>query len=171
MSDTKVRFHLYFDTIKFATGSALHKIQNGQWRIIAFASKGMQTAAQNNSITKWELYGLAITTFSHLLKRDNFYAEADHLALTHIMKGKAESATYRIKRLLDVLSSYAFKLYCYKGKYIVLMWFPIKDGKRWKLPPCSYSHIIWSYSTLTGHYHTFFQNTIRNILSGNYVPH
>ena len=65
-----------------------------------------------------EMCGLAIniTTFSHLLKRVDFDAVVDHLAITHIMKSKMEPATNRIKRLLEVLSSYSFNLYYIKGK-------------------------------------------------------
>ena len=33
------RFHLYSDTSKFPTGSALYKIQNGKPKLIAYASK------------------------------------------------------------------------------------------------------------------------------------
>ena len=33
------RFHLYSDTSKFATGSALYQIQNGKPRLIAYMSK------------------------------------------------------------------------------------------------------------------------------------
>ena len=33
-------FHLYSDTSKFATGSALYHIQNGMPQLIAYASKG-----------------------------------------------------------------------------------------------------------------------------------
>ena len=63
-------FQLYSDTGKFATGSALYQIQNGQPRLIAYASKRMPEAAKNYSITELEMCGLAmnITTFSHLLK-------------------------------------------------------------------------------------------------------
>ena len=61
-----------------------------------------------------------ITTFSHLLKRVDLDAVVDHLAITHIMKSKMEPATNRIKRLLDVLSSYSFYLYYIKGKDTVL---------------------------------------------------
>ena len=66
--------------------------------------------------------GLAIniTTFSHLLKRVDFDAVVDHLAIMHIIKSKMEPATNRIKRLLEVLSSYSFNLYYIKGKDIVL---------------------------------------------------
>ena len=44
----------------------------------------------------------------------------DHLALTHIIKSKAEPATTRIKRLLELISSYSFNLYFIKGKDMVL---------------------------------------------------
>ena len=46
-----------------------------------------------------------IASFSHLLKRVDFDMIVDHLALTHIIKSKAESTTARIKRLLEHISS------------------------------------------------------------------
>ena len=51
--------------------------------------------------------GLAINIahFMHLLKRVDFDAIEDHLALKHIIKRKAEMVTTRIKGLLDILSS------------------------------------------------------------------
>ena len=66
--------------------------------------------------------GLAINIASaaHLLKKVDFDVIVDHLALTHIIKSKVEPATTRIKRLLEVLSSYPFNLYCIKGKDIIL---------------------------------------------------
>ena len=39
-------FQLYSDTSKFATGSALYQIQNGQPRLIAYASKRMPEAVK-----------------------------------------------------------------------------------------------------------------------------
>ena len=56
----------------------------------------------------------------HLLKRVDFNAIADHLALKHIIKSKAELTTTRIKRLLKILSSYSFNLYYIKGKDMIL---------------------------------------------------
>ena len=99
-------FQLYSDTSKFATGSALYQIQNGQPRLIASASKRMPEAAKNYSITELEMCGLAmnIATFAYLLKKVDFDAIVDHLAITHIMRSKAEPATTRIKRLLELLS-------------------------------------------------------------------
>ena len=115
-------FQLYSDTSKFATGSALYHIQNGQPRLIAYISKRMPEAAKNYSITELEMCGLAmnISTFSHILKKVDFDAIVNHLAITHIMRSKVEPATTRIKRLLELLSPYSFNLYYIKGKDMVL---------------------------------------------------
>ena len=122
MPDKRGRFLLYSDTIKYATGSALYQVQNRRPKLIAYASKRMHEAARNYSITELEMCGLAINiaSFAHLLKRVDFDAVVDHLAITHIMKGKMEPATNRIKRLLEVLSSYSFNLYYIKGKDTIL---------------------------------------------------
>ena len=122
MPNTTGRFHLYSDTSKFATGSALYQIQNGKPKLIMYASKRLPEAAKNYSITELELCRLAINiaSFSHLLKRVDFDAIIDHLSLTHIIKSKAEPATVRIKRLLELISLYSFNLYYIKGKDMVL---------------------------------------------------
>ena len=54
---SKGRFHLYSDTSKFPTGSALYQIQNGKPKLIAYASKRLPEAAGNYSITKLEMCG------------------------------------------------------------------------------------------------------------------
>ena len=101
---------------KYATGSALYQIQNGEPKLIAYASKRLPEATRNYSITELEMCGLAIniTSFTHLLKRVDFDAIVDHLV--HILKSKTELATPTIKRLLEVLSAYSFNLYYMKGK-------------------------------------------------------
>ena len=68
------RFHLYSDTSKFATGSALYQIWNGKPKLIEYASKRLPEAAKSYSITKLELCGMAINiaSFSHLLKESRF---------------------------------------------------------------------------------------------------
>ena len=105
-------FQLYSDTSKFATGSALYQIQNRQPRLIAYAGKRMPEAAKNYSVTKLEMCRIAmnIATFLHLLKKVDFDMAVDHLAITHIMRSKAEPATTRIKRLIELLSPYSFNL-------------------------------------------------------------
>ena len=122
LPDRHGRFQLYSDTSKFATGSVLYQIQNGWPRLIAYASKRIPEAAKNYLITELVICGLAIniTTFSHLLKKVDFDAVVDHLAITHIMRSKAELATTRIKRLIELLSPYSFNLYYIKGKDMVL---------------------------------------------------
>ena len=116
------RFYLYSDISKFANGSALYQIQNGKPKLIAYVSKGLLEAAKSYSIRLLELCGLAINIagFSYLLKRVDFDAIVDHLALTHIIKIKMEPVTTRIKRLLELISSYSFNLYYMKGKGMIL---------------------------------------------------
>ena len=122
LPDEKGRFHLYSDTSKYATGSALYQIQNGKPKLIAYASKRLPEAARNYSITELEMCGLAINiaSFAHLLKKVDFDAIVDHLALVHILKSKTEPVTARIKRLLEILSAYSFNLYYIKGKDMIL---------------------------------------------------
>ena len=100
----------------------MYQIQNGRPKLIAYASKRLPEAAKNYSITELEMCGLAINTasFAYLLKKVDFDADVDHLALTHIMRSKVEPATTRIKRLLEVLNSYSFNLYYIKGKDMIL---------------------------------------------------
>ena len=82
----------------------------------------MPEAAKNYSITELEMCGLAINiaSFTHLLQKVDFDVIVDHLAITHIMRSKAEPATTRIKRLLELLNIYSFNLYYIKGKDMVL---------------------------------------------------
>ena len=122
MPDRKGRFLLYSDTSKLATGSALYQVQDGKPKLIAYVSRRMPEAAKNYSITELEMCGLAINiaSFAHLLKRVDFDAVVDHLAIMHIVKSKMEPTTNRIKRLLEISSSYSSNLYYIKGKDVVL---------------------------------------------------
>ena len=121
MPNCKGRFHLYSDTSKFEAGSVLYQIQNGNPKLIAYASKMLPEAVRSYSITELELCGLAINiaSFSHLLKRADFHAIVDHLALTIIIKSEAEPVTPRIKRLLELISSYSISLYYMKCKDMI----------------------------------------------------
>ena len=108
MPNHEGRFHLYLDRSKFAVGGALYQIQNGKLKLIAYASKRLPEAARSYSITELELCGLAINiaSFSYLLKRVDFDEIVDHLALKLMIKSKAEPMTPRIKRLLELISSF-----------------------------------------------------------------
>ena len=94
-------------------GSALYQIQNGKPKLVAYASKRLPKAVRNYSIIELEMCSLAINivSFVHLLKRVYFDAIVDHLALMHINKSKAEPATTRIKRSLEIVSSYSFNIH------------------------------------------------------------
>ena len=69
----------------------------------------------------------------------------DYMVITHIMKSKMEPATNRIKRLLEVLSSYSFNLYYIKGKDMILSNFLSRqiedDSNPHKIIPISFN--IW----------------------------
>ena len=90
--------------------------------MIAYTSKRLPEAVRSYSITELELCGLAINivSLSHLLKKVDFDAIVDHLALMHIIKSKAEPVTNMIKRLLELISSYSFNFYYMKQKHMVL---------------------------------------------------
>ena len=122
MPNTTGRFHLYLDTNEFAMDSMLYQIQSEKPKLIAYTSKRLPEATRNYSITKLELCRLAINiaSFSHLLKMVDFDAIVDHLSLTNIIKSKVEPDTTRMKRLLELISSYSFNLYYIKGKDMVL---------------------------------------------------
>ena len=145
MPDKVGRFQLYSDTSKYATGGALYQIQNGKPKLIAYASKRLPEAAHNYSITELEMCGLAINiaSFVHLLRKVDFDAVVDHLAITQIMRSKVEPVTNRIKRLLEVLSAYSFNLYYIKGKDMILSDFlsrqDINDENTREIIPISFN--------------------------------
>ena len=118
LPDNKGRFHLHSDTSKFATGSALYQIQNGKPKLIAYVSKRLPEVARNYSITELEMCGLAIniTSFAHLLKRVNFNTIVNHLALTHIIKSKAEPTATRMKEIIRGIKFLFIYFILYKRK-------------------------------------------------------
>ena len=87
MPNCEGRFHLHTDTSKFAAGSTLYQIQNGKPKSTAYTSKRLPEAVRSYSITELELCSLAINiaSFSHLLKRVDFDAIVDHLAIQAIL--------------------------------------------------------------------------------------
>ena len=153
-------FQLYSDTSKFATGSALYQIQNGQPRLIAYASKRMPEAAKNYLITELEMCRLAmnIATFSHLLKKVDFDTVVNHFAITHNMRSKAEPATTRIKRLIELLSPYSFNLYYIKGKDMVLSDFLLRQ-KMDNSNPHEIMPISFTLKSLLGNHFYQIDNT------------
>ena len=70
--------------------------------------------------------GLAINIagFAHLLRKVDFDAVVDHLAITPIMRSKVEPATNRIKRIIGSIKCLFFSFVLDKGKGYDIKQFP-----------------------------------------------
>ena len=108
MPNTTGHMVLVSDTSKIACGSALYQEQKGRYR----------PPAQRYSINELELTGIYanVTAFKHLLRNANFTLYCDHSALVHIMNGKREPPTLRLKKLIENLSDYKFEIKFLRGK-------------------------------------------------------
>ena len=109
---------LVSDTSKIACGSALYQEQKGRYRLIAYFSKKSPLSAQRYSISELELTGIYanVTVFKHLLRNSNFTLYCDHSALVHVMNGKKEPPTLRLKTLIENLSDIKFDIKFLRGK-------------------------------------------------------
>ena len=78
----------------------------------------MPPAAIRYSISEIELCGLVVNihSFKHILRNTEFTATIDHSALLYILNAKGEPPTLRLKRLIEVLSQYSFKVKFLRGK-------------------------------------------------------
>ena len=103
-----------------------------------------------------------IASFLYLLKRVDFDAIVDHLALTHIIKSKAEPATTRIKRLLELINLYSFNLYYMKGKIMIL-----SDFLSRQMHDTSNPHDIIPISC--NMYNALYETYYRNDSAGRYL--
>ncbi len=118
MPNNKDHFCLVSDTSFTATGVALYQHQKGEWKLVGFNSKRLPGSARNYSISKLELFGLAINiaSFKHLLRHAYFTVVIDHSALVYILQSKKEPPTLRLKKLIEILGGYSFKVQLMKGK-------------------------------------------------------
>ena len=118
MPNTEGHMVLVSNTSKIACGSALYQEQKGRYRLIAYFSKKLPLLAQRYSISELELTGIYanVTAFKHLLRNSNFTLYCDHSALVHIMNGKKEPPTLRLKKLIENLSDYKFNIKFLRGK-------------------------------------------------------
>ena len=116
--DNRGRFQLFLDTSKAAAGSPLYQIQNGTPKLIGYASKRLPPTAVNYSITGLELVGshVNIYHFKHLLAKIDSDCTVHHLARNLDFENITEPASVRIKRILEVFSTYSLNL-CYKKRY------------------------------------------------------
>ena len=118
MPNSEGHMVLVSDTSKIACGSALYQEQKGRYRLIAYFSKKLPLSAQRYSISELELTGIYanILAFKHLLRNVHFTLYCDHSALVHIMNGKKEPPTLRLKKLIENLSDFKFDIKFLIGK-------------------------------------------------------
>ena len=122
LPDGSGRYTLYFDTSKTHAGSALWQMQQGQNKLIGYASKSLPKACVNYGITELEMTGLLVNmeNWKFYLGRKDFDAAVDHRAIPYIMKSKELPTTDRIIRILQRLGRFNFHLYYVKGKDMIL---------------------------------------------------
>ena len=122
LPDGTGRYTLYSDTSKTHAGSALWQMQQGQNRLIGYASKSLPKACVNYGITELEMTGLLVNmeNWKFYLGRKDFDAAVDHRAIPYIMKSKELPTTDRIIRILQRLGRFNFHLYYVKGKDMIL---------------------------------------------------
>ena len=151
------RFTLYTDTSRTHAGSALWQVQDGQNKLIGYASKALPEAAKNYSVTELEMKGMltGMMTWTHFIGKREFDCAIDHQAVVYIMKAKAEPPTRRILRLLEALAAFNFKLYYVKGKDLILADYlsraniPDEEDPRILVPiSIDNRHEVKTYSTL-----------------------
>ena len=118
MPNNKGHFTLVSDTSGVACGAALYQEQKGKLRLVGYNSKKLPPAAIRYSISELELCGLAVNihSFKHILRNTEFTVIIDHSALLYILNAKREPPTLRLKKLIEVLSQYLFKVKFLRGK-------------------------------------------------------
>ena len=118
MPNSEGHMVLVSDTSKIACGLALYQEQKGRYRLIAYFSKKLPLSAQRYSISELELTGIYanVLAFKHLLRNVHFTLYCDHSALVHIMNGKKEPPTLRLKKLIENLSDFKFDIKFLRGK-------------------------------------------------------
>ena len=121
LPDGMGRYTLYSDTSKTHAGSALWQMQQGQNKLIGYASKSLPKACVNYGITELEMTGLLVNmeNWKFYLDRKDFDAAVDYRAIPYIMKSKELPTTDRIIRILQRLGRFNFHLYYVKGKDMI----------------------------------------------------
>jgi transposase InsO family protein len=104
-------FVLDTDSSNFAVGAVLQQFQDGQLKVIAYASKCLDQAQRNMCCTRRELYAVvwALKTFrAYLLGRESFRLRSDHAALTYLLK--SPEPVGQQSRWLDLIAEYNPKI-------------------------------------------------------------
>ncbi|KAG1954310.1 interleukin-1 receptor accessory protein-like 1-A [Pimephales promelas] len=110
-ADPRLPYTLHTDASTTGLGAALYQEQDGQMRVIAFASRGLTKSEAKYPAHKLEFLALkwAVTTkFSDYLYGTDFTVVTDSNPLTYVLtSAKLDATSYR---WLSSLSTYTFKL-------------------------------------------------------------
>lgn len=116
-ADPQLPYILHTDASTVGLGAALYQLQNGQPRVIAFASRGLSKSETRYPAHKLEFLALkwAVTEkFSDYLYGTDFTVVTDSNPLTYILtSAKLDATSYR---WLSSLSTYSFQLQYRAGK-------------------------------------------------------
>ena len=118
MPNNKGHFTLVSDTGGVACGTALYQEERGRLRLVGYNSKMLPPAAIRYSISELELCGLAVNihSFKHILRNTDFTVIIDHSALLYILNAKREPPNLKLKKYIEILSQYSFKVKFLRGK-------------------------------------------------------
>ena len=110
-------FRLESDTSREAAGGALYQLQDNQWVLIGYHSKGLPEAVRNYGVCELELTGLVcnIHGFEYLLKNSYFEVIIDHKAIEYLKRAKYKPTTRQLSVLLLKLQDYAFDIKYLEG--------------------------------------------------------
>ncbi|CAI5692272.1 unnamed protein product [Oreochromis niloticus] len=116
-ADPKLPYTLHTDASTTGLGAALYQEQNGQTRVIAYASRGLSRSESRYPAHKLEFLALkwAVTEkFADYLYGNQFTVVTDSNPLTYILTtAKMDAMSYR---WLAALSTFSFKLQYRAGK-------------------------------------------------------
>lgn len=116
-ADPKLPYLLHTDASTTGLGAALYQHQDGELRVVAFASRGLSKSEAKYPAHKLEFLALkwAVTeTFCDYLYGASFTVVTDSNPLTYVLTtAKLDATSYR---WLSALSTYSFKLQYRAGK-------------------------------------------------------
>lgn len=108
-------FILDVDACNYGIGGVLSQIQDGEERVIAYASRSLNRAETNYCVTDKELLAIKyfVEYFRHYLLGRHFTVRSDHRALKFLFSMKSPSG--RIARWIEILSGYDFEVQYRQG--------------------------------------------------------
>jgi hypothetical protein len=104
------RYILDTDASDFGIGAVLSQVQDGQERVIAYASKSLSRSERRYCVTRKELLAIVkfVKHFKHYLYGQRFLVRTDHGALRWLFNFKSPEG--QVARWLETLSSFDFEI-------------------------------------------------------------